>query len=174
MNHQPFEDWLLDDDSLTIQQQRELQLHLRSCTSCSAIAASNLALHTRQLAIPQPGFTNRFRPRLAAWQKEQLRRQAMGTIVLVGAGLILLYAVAGPAMLAAVRSPAAWVRDVTVYVLSLFTLASVAGQVGSMVLRNLSSLIPPQAGWAVWIGGFGLGVLWTFSMRRRLRPPQGV
>lgn len=174
MNHQPFEDWLLDDESLTSQQQRELQVHLRSCTACSAIAASNLALHITHLAIPQPGFTERFRPRLAAWKKEQLRRQAIGTVVLVAAGLALLYAVAGPAMLEAVRSPAAWMRDVTVYILSLFTLARVAGQASSVVLRSLSGLIPAGAQWALMAGGFSLGVLWTFVMRRRLRSPQGV
>jgi hypothetical protein len=174
MNHQPFEDWLLDDESLTTQQQRELQVHLRSCTLCSAIAASNLELHTKHLATPQPGFTERFRPRLIVWKKEQLRRQAIGTIVLVAAGVALLYAVAGPAMLEAVRSPAAWMRDVTVYVLSLFTMARVAGQVGGVVIRSLSGLIPTGAWWAVMAGGFGLGVLWTFEMRLRLRAPQGV
>jgi len=174
MNHQPFEDWLLEDESLTIQQQRELHAHLRSCTSCSAIAASNMALHTKHLAIPLPGFTERFQPRLAAWKKDQLRRQAMGTVVLVAAGLALLYAGAGPAMLQAVRSPAAWMSNVAVYVLSVFTMASVAGHVGSVLLRGLSGLIPPGAGWAVAAGGFSLGVLWASMMRRRLRAPQGA
>jgi len=174
MNHQPFEDWLLEDESLTIQQERELQVHLRSCTSCLGIAASNVALHTRHLVLPQPGFTERFKPRLAAWKREQLRRQALGTVVLVAAGLALLYAVAGPAMVEAVRSPAAWMRNVTVYVLSLFTMASVAGQVGSVLLRSLSGLIPPGAGWAVMVGGFSLGILWASLMRRLLRAPQGA
>jgi len=174
MNHQPFEDWLLDDESLTIQQQRELDLHLRSCTSCAAIAASNLALHTRQLASPRPGFTERFQPRLVAWQKRQQRQQAIGTIVLVAAGLALLYAVAGPAMLEAAQSPAAWMRNVTVYVLSLFTMASVAGQVGAVLLRSLWGLIPPGAWWALGVCGFGLGLVWVVLMRRRLQAPQGV
>jgi hypothetical protein len=174
MNHQPFEDWLLEDESLTIQQQRELQAHLRSCTPCSAIAASNVALHARHLAIPQSGFTERFRPRLAAWKKDQLRRQAMGTVVLVAAGLAVLYAVAGPAMLEAVRSPASWMSNVTVYLLSVFTVASVAGHVGSVLLRSLSGLIPPGAWWAVTAGGFGLGVIWGLLMRRRLGAPQGA
>jgi hypothetical protein len=174
MNHQPFEDWLLEDESLTIQQGRELQAHLRSCTSCSAIAASNVALHSGHLAIPQPGFSERFQPRLAAWKRSQLRRQAIGTVVLVAAGLALLYAVAGPAMLEAVRSPATWMSNVTVYVLSVFTMASVAGHVGSVLLRSLSGLIPPGSWWAVTAGGFSLGIWWAFLMRRRLRAPQGA
>jgi hypothetical protein len=126
------------------------------------------------MAIPQPGFTERFRPRLTMWKKEQLRRQAVGTVVLVTSGLALLYAAAGPAMLEAVRSPAAWIRDVTVHVLSLFTAARVAGQVGSVLLRSLSGLIPTGAWWAVTAGGLGFGLLWTFVMRLRLRAPQGA
>ncbi len=46
MNHQPFENWLLDEEPLTAQQQRDLQNHLRDCTICSGLADSNLALHT--------------------------------------------------------------------------------------------------------------------------------
>lgn len=38
MDHRPFEDWLLYDEPLTSVQKSELQAHLRSCTSCAAIA----------------------------------------------------------------------------------------------------------------------------------------
>ena len=56
MNHQPFENWLLDEEPLTSQQQRDLQNHLRGCTSCSGIADSNLALHTTHMAVPAAGL----------------------------------------------------------------------------------------------------------------------
>jgi len=174
MNHQPFEDWLLEDEALTIQQERELQIHLRSCTTCAAIASSNLALHSRRLIAPPPGFTDRFRPRLVDWRREQLRRQALGTIVLVLAGLGLLYAVAGPAMLQAVQSPAAWLTKVTTYLLSLFTFLSVFGHVGGILLRTLPSLVPPSAWLVVLVAGCALGALWIVSMRRLARAPQGV
>lgn len=174
MNHQPFEDWLLEDEILTSHQQRELEAHMRTCASCSAIAASNVALHAGQMAVPQPGFTDRFRPRLAAWKRQQLRRQAIGTVVLVVTGLALLYAVAGPAMMEAAQSPAAWMRNVTVYVLSIVTAASVAGHVGGVLLRALSGLVSPGAWWAITSSGIALGAVWAFMIRRRTRAPQGV
>ena len=48
MNHRPFEDWLLEDQRLTSDEERELQAHLRVCTSCAAIAEfeSGTAFHT--------------------------------------------------------------------------------------------------------------------------------
>lgn len=174
MNHQPFEEWLLEDASLTVQQERELQMHLRVCTACSGIAASNLALHSRRLASPAAGFTERFRPRLAAWRKEQLRRQAIGTIVLVLAGIALLYGVAGPAMIAAVRSPAAWLRDVTAYLVAGLTVARVAEDVGSTLLRGLMNLVPQPAWWAMFGAAGAAGILWTLTMRRLAKVTRGA
>jgi hypothetical protein len=174
MNHQPFEDWLLEDEHLSVQQERELQIHIRSCTSCAAIADSNLALHSRRLIAPAPGFSARFQPRLVAWRQEQLRRQALGTIILVLAGIALLYTLAGPAMLEAVRSPAAWFREITVYIVALLTFARVLGQVGGVLLRNLPDLMPAAGWWAMLTGACVLATLWIFTIRRLARAPQGV
>ena len=174
MNHQPCENWLLDDDALTTQQERGLQMHLRGCSACASIADSNLALHSRRLVTPPPGFTDRFRPRLAEWRREQLRRQALGTIVLVVAGLALLYALAWPAMLDAVRSPAAWLGLIAAYLVGMLTFLSVFAQVGNILLRNLPGIVPAAAWFAMFIAVCVLGSLWIVTMRRLARPPQGV
>ena len=52
MNHRPFEDWLLDNAALTPDQKRQLQTHLQTCSSCTAIAEVNLALKSVRLAEP--------------------------------------------------------------------------------------------------------------------------
>ena len=65
MNYRPFEDWLLEDQHLTSDQERELQAHLRVCTSCAAIAESNLALHSTRMVSPAEGFVSRFEMRLS-------------------------------------------------------------------------------------------------------------
>jgi hypothetical protein len=174
MNHQPFEDWLLDDQPLTLQQERELQIHLRSCTTCTGIANSNLALHSRRLIAPPPGFTGRFRPRLVVWRREQLTRQALGTIVLVAAGLALLYTIAGPAMLEAIQSPAAWLKEITEYVVALIAFLSVLGHVGSVLSRALPSVLPLSLRFIILIGGCALGALWIATMRRLAAASQGV
>ena len=174
MNHQPFENWLLDDEALTPQQQRDLQNHLRGCAACSGIADANLALHTVRLAAPEPGFADRFRMRLAARQREQLRRQAIGTVILVLAGLAMLYAIAGPAMVQAAREPAAWLRDVSIYFVDLLTLVSLIGQVGGILVRALGAVLPVQAWIATLLGGAVLAVFWVETMRRLARVPQGA
>ncbi len=174
MNHQPFENWLLDEEPLTSQQQRDLQNHLRDCATCSGIAGSNLALHSSRMAAPAPGFTDRFGPRLAAWRREQIRRQAIGTILLVLIGLGLLYALAGPAMLEAARSPAAWLGQVATYAVDVLAMASVIGQVGRILLRHVPAVLP-SGSWPVLIlACSALGALWIVTMRQIARAPQGV
>jgi hypothetical protein len=174
MNHQPFENWLLDEEPLTSQQQRELQSHLRACTTCSGIAGSNLALHSTHMTTPAPGFTARFLPRLAAFRRQQLRRQAIGTIILVLVGVGLLYALAGPAMLEAARSPAAWFGEVTSYAIQMLAIASVIAQVGGILLRHAPSILPPSTWPAMVLAGGVLTAFWIATMRRIARAPQGV
>lgn len=174
MNHQPFENWLLEEEPLTSQQQRDLQNHLRGCRVCSGIADSRIALHSTHLAAPAPGFTDRFRPRLAAWRRAQQRQQVIGTFLLVLIGVGLLYALAGPAMLEAVRSPAAWLGEVTVLAVEMLTLVSVFGHVGGILLRLVPANLPSTAWPAVVLVGAALAATWIVAMRRLARAPQGA
>jgi hypothetical protein len=174
MNHQPFEQWLLEDEPLTSQQRRELQNHLHACTACSGIADSNLALHSQKMVDPASGFADRFRPRLAAWRREQLRRQAIGTILLVVIGVGLLYAVVGPTMLEAVRSPAAWLGHVATYAVQVMALLSVINHVGGILLKHMPAILPPGFWTAMLMAGGVLGATWFVTMRRLARSPQGV
>jgi hypothetical protein len=174
MNHRPFEDWLLDDQPLTPQQARELQTHLRDCVSCAAIAETNLALHATRRIGPAVGFADRFQARLGRRRREQRWRQVIGTLVLVIGGLGLLYWLAGPTLVEIVRSPAAWITAGVGYFLFILTSFEVVTEATAILLRVLPTFVSP-AGWlAMVLGTAGLGSLWTISMRRVARAPQGV
>jgi len=174
MNHRPFEDWLLDDQLLTPQQARELQAHVRSCASCAAIAESNLALHSARRVGPAVGFADRFKLRLEKRRREQRWRQVIGTLVLVIGGLALVYWLAGPFLLEVFRSPAGWITAGIGYLVFILTSLQVAGEATTILLRVLPSFVSP-AGWLVLVlGAAGLGLLWTLSMWRVARAPQGA
>ncbi len=174
MNHRPFEDWLLDDETLTPQQTRELQAHVRDCASCSAIAESNLALHSTRLVSPAPGFADRFRVRLEKRRREQRWRQVIGTLVLVLGGVGLVYWLAGPFILAAFASPASWITVGVGYFIFIVTSLQAVGEVSVILLRVVPTFVPP-VGWVILTAGVaGLGYLWTISIRRVARIPQGV
>lgn len=174
MNHRPFEDWLLDDQPLTPQQQRELQAHVRTCTLCAAIAESNLALHSARRVRPAAGFSERFQVRLEKRRREQRWRQVIGTIILVVGGLALVAWLAGPLLFQVITSPADWIAAGVGYLLFILTSFQVVTEATGILLKVLPGFVSP-AGWlAMILGTAGISALWIFSIRRAVRAPQGV
>ncbi|HTP01475.1 MAG TPA: hypothetical protein VMJ64_08885 [Anaerolineales bacterium] len=174
MNHRPFEDWLLDDRQLTAQQQRELQAHVRTCTSCTAIAESNLALHSTRRVGPRPGFVDRYQVRLEMRRRQQRWRQIIGTLVLVLGGLGLLYWFSAPFVQDMLLSPASWITAGIGYFVFIMTSIQVMGEATGIILHVLPGLISP-AGWlGMTLAISALAFLWTVSIRRVARAPQGV
>ena len=174
MNHRPFEDWLLDDQPLTPEQKRDLQSHLKLCTSCAAIADSNLALHTIHVVSPVPGFTDRFQARLAHRRSGQKWRQFAGTLVLVLGGLGLLYWAAGPVIQEAFSSPAEWITTAVSYFLFVLTSLQALSEAGNILLRVVPNFVSPADLFiiSVLISGFffwGIVSIWRVK-----RVPQGV
>lgn len=174
MNHRPFEDWLLEDQQLTPQQARDLQAHVRTCTSCAAIAETNLALHATRLVAPAAGFSERFQVRLERRRREQRWRQVIGTVLLVLGGLGLSYWLAGPIIMQALRSPAELLTVGVGYFLFILTSLQVLGEVSAILLRVLPSFISPAGWFVLTMIVAGLGFLWTITIQRAARAPQGV
>jgi hypothetical protein len=174
MNHRPFEDWLLEDKPLTPEEKRELQSHLRSCTSCTAIAESNLALHSAKMAAPAAGFVNRFQARLAEQRKATRIRQIIGAVILVVGGLGLITWLIAPFIQQVMQSPVEWITTTVGYFLFVLTSIQTFGEASTIILRVIESFISPL-GWLVLISIVsGLGFLWTVSITRLTRLPQGV
>lgn len=169
MNHLPFETWLLNEQPLAPEQQRDLNLHLRECEQCSALAEVNLALRSVKTASPAPGFTSRFQQRLEAQRALERRNRLAGMSVLVLGGLGLTFWLAGPWLLSFVGSPAEWVAAGVNFILSLLSMARAIGDIGSILLRVVPGFIPPFA-WLVIVSAIcGFGLLWAVSIWRLTR-----
>ena len=162
MDHRPFEDWLLNDESLTLDQDRDLRIHMRTCPKCAALARANLSLRSAAALTPNAGFTLRFQVRLAAQRKQQARQTLIGLILLVvvgiGAALWLLFPYLPYLSLPPARMASLWISSMV-----NFALITRAVQVlGSTFLNVVASLIPDYV-WALLLAllvafGFVLGV----------------
>jgi hypothetical protein len=174
MNHQPFEDWLLEDQRLTSDQERDLQAHLRICTSCPAIAESNLALHSTRMIRPAEGFAARFQVRLIENRKAARSRQFIGTLILILAGLAFLYWLAGPVIQEAMRSPAQWITTAVGYLVFMLTSIQALSEVSRVFLHILPDFVSPVGWFVIFLLVSGLGALEALSIRRFTRKPQGA
>ena len=80
MNHNPFEEWLFEDQ-LTSEERTQLNVHLKECASCRALSAAGLEtsrlLSNSAPVSPAAGFTDRWASfataKEAAEQKKQVR-----------------------------------------------------------------------------------------------------
>jgi hypothetical protein len=176
MNHQPFEDWLLDDKLIDPKQKLELDAHLRVCSYCSALAETGRALRSVKVISPSAGFTTRFQTRLAAQKLAERRRRLWGSILFTLGGFAMLMWLAGPYIASFFASPATWITSLIGWGVFLITTLQAIAQAGSVILRVMPSFLTPF-GLMVLVSAFaGIGLLWTVSIWRFARGsvPRGV
>lgn len=168
MEHQPFEQWILDDAALDSQQERELQAHLLACAACRKLQAGWHAARAEMrfavAAAPRPGFSQRFQHNLAErkfQQQLQTRRTLLGLstgvalLILIMAGYILLNTSAADILTTLLGSGMA----------VLTTLHALRG-----IVMTWINIIPAPLALAVWIPlsiGFVILVAgWAFTLWR--------
>jgi hypothetical protein len=174
MNHQPFEEWLLNDKNLTSTEKRELDLHLRTCVHCTALSATGLALRSANVISPSAGFTVRFQQRLVIQKIAERRRRLWGMLVLIIGGAGLLSWFVAPYIYAFISSPVEWITAAIGYFLFVGASLLALTQIMSVLVHILPYFIPPYM-WMVIISALaGLGLLWIISIWRISRIPQGV
>jgi len=174
MNHQPFEEWLLSEEPITSEQKRKLDLHLRSCEYCSALAETGKVLHSVVMASPAAGFTARFQARLAEHKIADRRRKLWGAGFFLIGGISLLLWFAGPAILSFLSSPENWIATLVEWGIFLITTLQALTHAGEVFLHVIPGFMPPFA-WMIIVSGFaGISLLWSVSIWRFVRVPQGV
>jgi len=100
MSHQPFETWILDQGTLSGEEQRALQDHIGSCEQCRRLdrrwQAVRHELRARPMISPAAGFSKRWQAGLAERRAREQRRQAWRNFGgLMSGALFILLAMAG-------------------------------------------------------------------------------
>ena len=174
MNHRPFEDWLLNEPPITPDQKRELDAHMRSCAYCAALSETGMVLRSVKKASPSAGFTMRFQSQLLARKLVDRRRRFWGAILFTLGGFALLLWLTMPYLTRFFASPATWISALVQWGVFLLTTLQAVAQAGSVLLNVVPGFLPPFA-WMVLVSAFaGISLLWSVSIWRFSRVPQGV
>jgi hypothetical protein len=175
MNHQPFREWLLSEEHLSVEQTQALQDHLASCESCSQIESDwnelEVVIQKSPQIEPAPGFTRRWQVNLVEYQSVQQKRRGWLTIgvtsLIVTSLLVLLITQLWSLLQAPGPYLAVWLNRIVGVVSIYYT------------IRNISSSFSWNIPVYTFIGLFFLvgmisfmSVLWLatyrkFSMARR-------
>jgi hypothetical protein len=174
MNHQPFEEWLLNEKLINPKQKLELDAHLRICSYCSALVETGKALRTVKKVSPAAGFSTRFQARLAVQKAAERKRKRWGAVLFTFGGLVMLIWLVGPYLASFLAAPATWIAALIEWVVFLITTVQAVTQAGSVLLRMLPGFFSPFV-FMVLVSAFaGIGLLWSVSIWRFVRVPRGV
>jgi hypothetical protein len=174
MNHQPFEDWLLNDKLINPKEKLELDAHLRTCSYCSALAETGKALRMVKKVSPAAGFSARFQARLAMQRAAERRRRLWGTALFTFGGIAILMWIAAPYLISFFASPAAWITSLLEWAIFVVTTLWAMAQAGSVLIDVIPSFIPAFVWMVVLSALAGFGLLWSVSIWRFVRVPRGV
>jgi predicted anti-sigma-YlaC factor YlaD len=99
MSHQPYETWLLSEESLDEEQEKALQTHLEDCRQCQQLSQSwtqvQSLISTSSEPEPAPGFSLRWQQRLAIRREHQQQRKMwLLTLGLLALALIIFLSLA--------------------------------------------------------------------------------
>jgi hypothetical protein len=174
MDHRPFEEWLLEDQTLTIDQKRQLDAHLRKCTSCAALAEVNLALNSTRLAAPAEGFADRFQVRLAARKQSLRRRNFWGFTLLTLSALGLMSWMAWPVLKDMAQSPVnflvSWMTELVSFVASLEAIF----RAGMVLFKVVPGFVPSYIWAVILFAAGGWSMVWVVSLMKFTKVTQGV
>lgn len=169
MNHLPFRDWLLSEESLTEEQQQVFQEHLNNCAECRQAQASwgeihSLIQRTPQLS-PREGFVERWELSMAARRAKRQRIQIgltlFGGVIMVVGILILL----SSQFSIVFHSPTQFIMMCVAQLASLFVLLSSVKDYLIMFFNNFPLL--PLIGLVLGVGITSLlGVLWLTAYQQ--------
>ena len=174
MKHQPFEDWLVNDKLISPEQKRELDSHLRTCAYCSALAETGIALRSVKMVSPREGFASRFQIRLAERKVADRRRKFWGSILFTFGGLLLLLWLTSPYLLSFFASPASWISSLIEMGVYFITTIRALAEAGLVVMDVIPSFLSPFM-WMILVSAVaGISLLWSISIWRFVRAPQGV
>ena len=174
MDHRPFEDWLLNNQNLSIDEERQLNTHLQVCSSCTALAEVNLALKSVRMAAPAAGFADRFQVRLEAQKKALRLRNFWGFVLLALSVLAGLAWISWPVLTSLLHSPVDLLASWLSTLLSLWAAFQAMSHAGLVIFKVAPGFIPGYI-WTIFLfAACGWSLLWVFSLIKFTKFPQGV
>jgi predicted anti-sigma-YlaC factor YlaD len=170
MNHQPFEDWLFADYTLSSSEKAALEQHLQVCDACRELAGAwgeiEMLFRRAPLVQPEVGFAQRWHTRLANQQEKRQRRQTLGLFAFYVGGaailLLMLILMAVPFL----QSPAPIILALAVRFTSWFSIIDVVIEFMSTLLKTIYSVVPTTLWIGIGVALLSLCFIWIIAFRR--------
>ena len=178
MSHQPFETWMLSEETLLPEQEQRLHGHIEECESCRQMSNAWQEVQgifsATPIAEPAPGFTKRWQVRFNEMSMAEIaRRQRQASWlffgVMTGAALLILGFLVIQ-FFSTVQAPVqVFITGVTMLA-GLLTLANAVQVAFIPFLEVLIVSVPPLWWFFLAFAASLLTLLLVFSVRQILNP----
>ncbi|RPI29701.1 MAG: hypothetical protein EHM70_15470 [Chloroflexota bacterium] len=170
MNHQPFETWLLSEESLLPEQGRALREHLRDCEACRQLETSWAGVHqflrSAEPATPAVGFTLRWQERLAEQKIIRHKRQSWAMLFFTSGMAMLLLLFLGTQAFDLLNDPGPLLLLWASRLVTLLFYADATRDIVLTLLRSIITVVPLPM-WVLLTGMLSiLCVLWAVAIQQ--------
>lgn len=171
MSHQPYEDWILDNFSITKDQKELLQAHLNQCHECDQLSRSWKTIETElasgEMVSPNPGFVSRFQANLITKKSEEFQLQSIKSIIIIGSSVLFLMGLLLVWLLLTKTPGEIIVGGVSIFTGMTEAFFNIRSEI-ILLLRNLPPFLPPlllifTIGWGLIISLIWGLTIWRFS-----------
>jgi anti-sigma factor RsiW len=170
MKHQPYEEWILQDDELSQEQRRKLDDHLSHCEQCASLDRAWRDLESRfaasKLVPPAPGFAARWQEHLAFRRRRRARRHSFAIAVGTFGGLLALAALLFVQLYPYVQQFAGEALRLSGDVVNVLVNVKLAADVLLLVAEASLSTTPLLYRLTLPLIFVGIAYLWLQSVRR--------
>lgn len=170
MKHQPFEMWVFMQDELNASEQSQLQAHFETCEACRslsrAFARMEKEISNISVVAPKPGFTNRWRLRLASENANRKQRNMSMLFGILAVAASLLFIPIFIQVILLILSPGDLINSATNSAFDWLSWIGFTGDVAYAFMKSSIETFP-----AAWWGVSGLVVMvltvtWFISIHR--------
>jgi hypothetical protein len=173
MNHQPFENWLLSEDTLSPENTSSLRDHLESCDHCRELETAWTGVVGLFQDVPDlepaPGFVNRWQARLEVERQVELsvrhRWQSIIMLILIGNVIVALVVLFGTQFLTTFDKPLELVLSGIYRIASIVTFFNAAQNVVITLFKTITSVVPVGIWALMGLGLVGSGAIWIISLK---------
>jgi len=170
MKHQQYENWILMDEELNQEQQRDLHGHLKQCSQCQALyQASHQITHLFKTA-PEPalaaGFSGRWLVQIDKAEKRKNRIILFSTLGAIALATLILFSTVGLELRSVVGNFPQMMFELVTLITNWIIFYNQISDIITPLFRVGAKLLSPIWLYITVFGLSGITAAWTISYYR--------
>jgi hypothetical protein len=170
MKHQQYENWILMDEEINQEQQRDLHGHLKQCSQCQALyQASHQITHlfkTTPEPTPAAGFSTRWLEQIEKAEKRKNRLILFVTLGVISLATVILLSTVGLELRSVMGSFPQMMFELVTLIANWFVFFNQISDIITPLFRVGAKLLSPVWLYVSVFGLSGITAAWTIAFYR--------